>query len=248
MSSYLTLPTALIGSCLAPLLAQLSAPLMAAEFEDQSKLVSFYGSFGVTVAPDVEEDTSGSGGSSHYVWSDPEASTGQRVAVGHLIGKGNQSGGWAFGIELASSTTDITPRTYDVGGLSFNNTSSRTLRYTTAGALVYGGYQYGINNVPEEVSVFFFLTPFLGGGAAWADSEIRDSVGTYAGERGVGYYIEGGLRFGFAITEKHWLLGVMVDGVVGTSTVNVEFGSGQTSELTLERGGVGGAFFVGYRL
>ena len=240
MRSYLTLPTALISSCL--------ASLVAAEFEDQAKLVSFYGSFGVTVAPDVEEDTSGSGGSSHYVWSDPEASTGQRVAVGHLIGKGKESGGWALGFELAGSTTDITPGAYDVGGLSFTNTSSRTLRYTTAGAVLYGGYQFGINNVPEEVSVFFFLTPFIGGGAAWADSEIRDSVGSYAGERGVGYYIEGGLRFGFAITEKHWLLGVMVDGVVGTSSVNVDFGGGQTSELTLERGGVGGALFVGYRL
>jgi hypothetical protein len=220
----------------------------ALEEHGHAKTVDFYGSFGLTVAPDVEEDTQGPAGSSHYIWQHQKEDNGQRLAVGHLICDGGPQGGLAFGVEIAGSTTNITPRSYEVGGITFANTSSRTLRYTTAGLQLYGGYEFGINPERDDISAFFILAPFIGGGAAWADSEVRDLAGTYAGERGVGYYIEGGLRLGFFLTEKNWLLGLMVDGVIGTSTVKIDFAGGRSSELTLERSGICGAVVMGYRL
>ncbi len=234
-------------SCLLCSACSISSAL-ALEEHGHAKTVDFYGSFGLTVAPDVEEDATGSGGSSHYEWRDLKDNTGLRAAVGHLICEGGPQGGLAFGVEIAGSTTNITPRSYDVGGSSFANTSSRTLRYTTAGALLYAGYEFGINPDRDEVSVFLFLAPFVGGGAAWADGEVRDINGTYASKRGLGFYVEGGLRLGLAATEKNWLLGVMVDGVIGTSRVKMDFGNGNSTDMTLDRLGVGGSVFVGFRL
>ena len=92
------------------------------------------------------------------------------------------------------------------------------------------------------------FAPFIGGGAARADSEVRDSSGTYANDSGIGWYLEGGLRAGFVITERHWLGGVLVDFTVGTSEVDVDFGGGRKSNLTLNHIGVGGSLVIGYRL
>jgi len=227
--------------------AGLIAPLIAVDEvgHENDKSVDFYGSLGLTVAPEIEESASGAGGSSLYKWQDAEDSYGQRLAVGHLICKGGPQGGWNLGVEIAASTTDITPRTYEVGGLSFANTSSSKLRYTTGGALIHFGYQFGSEPEPEEISAFFYIAPFIGGGAAWAQSELG---GTSTSENGLGYYVEGGLRFGFALAEKHWVLGFMIDGVVGTSRVKIDFGGSNSSELSLDRLGVGGALFMGYRL
>jgi hypothetical protein len=209
------------------------------------KSVDFYLSLGMTVAPEVEEFTTGPSGGSNYIWNDPAEDFGQRIALGHLINKEGARGNWSLGVELVGTTTDITPSSYEIGGITFANTSSRTLRYSTAGALLHFGYQFGSEPKPEEISAFIFLAPFIGGGAAWADSEFGSAT-RY--ETGLGYYVEGGLRFGFAFAEKHFVLGFMVDAVIGTSTVNIDFDAGQSSELTLKRAGIGGALFAGYRL
>jgi hypothetical protein len=113
---------------------------------------------------------------------------------------------------------------------------------------LFGGYEFGINPDAAEISAFFLLGPFIGGGVALADSEVRDSSGTYANDSGIGWYLEGGLRAGFVITEKRWLGGVLVDFTVGTSEVDVDFGGGTSSTLTLKRIGVGGSLVIGYRL
>jgi hypothetical protein len=215
--------------------------------DDHPNTVDFYSSFGVTVAPDVEETAKGPSGTSEYVWRDPEDSIGYRFSLGHLICTGGPTGGSAIGVELVGSMTDITPNSYDTGGLSFANTSGNSLNYTTAGVLLHYGYQFGADPEADEIDAFMYLAPFIGGGAAWADSEFRNGS-SYDRKSGLGYYIEGGLRLGFAIEEKHFLLGIVVDGVIGTSQVKIDYGGGRSSELTLDRLGVGGSVILGYRL
>jgi hypothetical protein len=113
--------------------------------------------------------------------------------------------------------------------------------------LLHYGYQFGADPEAEEIHTFIYLAPFIGGGAAWADSEFRNGS-SYESNSGLGYYIEGGLRLGFALEEKHWLLGVIIDGVIGTSRVKIDYGGGRSSELTIDRLGMGGYVVLGYRL
>lgn len=229
-------------------LGTMSATLQAADFEEVTNTGDWYISLGVAVAPEVEEKTSGPGGSTTYEWKDIEDNIAPRLAIGYLACSGGNLGGWALGSEFVATTCDITPATYEAGGLTFSNTSSNHLRYSTAGVTLFGGYEFGINPDATEISAFFLLGPFIGGGVALADSEVRDSSGTYANDSGIGWYLEGGLRAGFVITEKRWLGGVLVDFTVGTSEVDVDFGGGTSSTLTLKRIGVGGSLIIGYRL
>lgn len=224
------------------------ARLAAADFVEWSTTHDWYLSLGVTQAPEVEEDTSGPGGDSTYEWKGIEDSTAPRLAIGHLTCAGGLSGGWALGIEGVFTTCETTPSRYEVDGLEFGNTSSRNLRYSTLGVTVFGGYQFGINADADKLSSFLLIGPFLGGGAAYADSEVRDQGGTYDSDSGIGWYVEGGLRGGFFLTERHWLLGLMVDFTIGTGEVEIDFGNDTDSTLTHERVGVAGAVVVGYRL
>ncbi len=226
----------------------MSSALHAAEFEEVTNTGDWYVSLGVTVAPDVKENTSGPSGSTTYDWKQQKDDVAPRLAIGYLACSGGKLGGWALGAEFVVSTCDITPATYEAGGQTFSNTSSNHLRYSTLGATIFGGYEFGINPDDNEISSFLLFAPFIGGGMARADSEVRDARGTYANDSGIGWYLEGGLRAGFVITERHWLGGVLVDFTVGTSEVDVDFGGGRKSTLTLDHIGVGGSLIIGYRL
>ena len=229
-------------------LGTMSTTLRAAEFEEVTNTGDWYVSLGVTVAPDVKEKTSSPNGSTTYDWKDQKDDVAPRLAVGYLACSGGNLGGWALGTEFVATSCEITPATYDAGGLTFANTSRNHLRYSTVGATLFGGYEFGINPDDNEISAFLLLAPFIGGGMALADSEVRDSSGTYANDSGIGWYLEGGLRAGFVITERHWLGGVLVDFTVGTSEVDVNFGGDRKSTLTLNHIGVGGSLVIGYRL
>lgn len=222
--------------------------LGAADFEDWSETSDWYISVGAAPVPDIEEETSGVGGSSTYEWDNLEGDFAPRLALGCLACAGDARGGWTLGIEGVFTTCDVTPSRYDVGGLRFSNTSNRTLRYHTAGVLVSGGYQFGIDPDADTISSFLILAPFLGLGAAYADSEVRDQNGTYESDSGVGWYVEGGLRAGFIVTERKWLGGVLVDLVYSSGEVDVDFSDGSSSTLTHERFGLAASLMVGYRL
>jgi hypothetical protein len=224
------------------------APLAAADFAEWADTRDWYLALGVTQAPEIEEETSGPGGESTYEWEGIEDSTAPRLAIGYLACSGGARGGWALGIEGVFTTCDVTPSRYDVGSLEFSNTSNESLRYSTLGLTVFGGYQFGINADPDTLSSFLIIGPFLGLGGAMADSEVRDQNGTYARDNGFGWYVEGGLRGGFFLTEKHWVLGVMVDFMISTGELDISFDDNTESTLTHDRVGLAGALVVGYRL
>lgn len=229
-------------------LALSTSALPAVDFVEWTNTSDWYLSLGATRAPDVEEETSGPGGGSTYEWNGVEDSVAMRLAIGYLACSGGPKGGWALGIEGVATTCDVTPARYEVDGLTFNNTSSRSLSYTTVGATMYGGYQFGINPDRDTVSAFLLIAPFVGFGAALADSEVRDQNGTYDSGDGIGWYVEGGLRAGFFLTEKNWLLGFFADFTFGTGEVEVDFDNSSESTLTYDRVGFAGSLMVGYRL
>lgn len=226
----------------------LGSSLAAADFEARTETSDWYVAFGVAPVPEVEEETTGTGGGSTYEWENLEGDVAPRLALGYLACSGAARGGWALGIEAVFTTCDVTPSRYKVGGLTFSNTSDRTLRYHTAGVLVSGGYEFGINADNDSLSPFLIITPFLGLGAAFADSEVRDQNGAYDSDSGIGWYAEGGLRAGLMLTERRWLAGVLVDLVYSSGRVDLDFSDGSSSTLVHERLGVTASLIVGYRL
>lgn len=232
------------GLALAAMLSQL---VIGADFEQSIETGDWYVSFGVAPAPDVEEKGAGPGGQSTYSWDGVEDNLGPRLAIGYLACSGGSNGGLALGIEGVLTTCNVTPNSYRVGGQKFINTSNNTLRYSTAGAVVFGGYEFGINPDNEALSSFLVIGPFLGLGAAYADSELPSQGNNYDKAHGTGWYVEGGLRAGFFVTEKRWIGGVMADLVYSTGEVDIDYSDGRSSTLTHERSSVGGALVIGYR-
>ena len=228
--------------------AALGSSLGAADFDAWTKTGDWYVSLGVAPVPEVEEETTGTGGGSTYEWENLEGDIAPRLALGYLACAGAARGGWALGIEAVFTTCDVTPTKYKVDGLTFSNTSNQTLRYHTAGVTVYGGYQFGINDNADSISAFLILTPFLGLGAAFADSEVRDQNGSYASDSGIGWYAEGGLRTGLLFTEKNWVMGALIDLTYGSGEVDLDFDDGSSSTLVHERVGLTASLMVGYRL
>lgn len=222
--------------------------LAAAQFEDRTRTQDWYLSFGAAPVPEIEERIRGGAGSSTYEWESLEGDFSPRLALGYLTCAGDSRGGWTMGIEAVVTTCDVTPGKYRVGGLTFANTSSRSLYYHTAGVLLSGGYQYGINPDSDSLSAFLILAPFLGLGAAYADSEVRDQNGAYDSDSGIGWYAEGGLRLGVMFTERRWVGGVLADLVYSSGEVDLDFDDGSSSTLVHERFGVAASLMVGYRL
>lgn len=226
----------------------LGSSLAAEDFSAWTETGDWYVSLGIAPVPEVEEETSGSGGGTTYEWENLEGDYAPRLALGYLACAGAANGGWALGIEAVFTTCDVTPSKYKIDGLTFSNTSNRTLRYHTAGVTVYGGYQFGINDDSESVSPFVIITPFLGLGAAYGDSEVRDQNGAYESDSGIGWYAEGGLRTGLLLTEKQWVVGVLLDLTFSSGEIDIDFDDGSASTLVHERVGLTASLLVGYRL
>jgi hypothetical protein len=222
--------------------------LSAADFVEWTETRDWLLSVGAAPVPDIEEKTNNVGGSTTTEWKKLEGDFSPRLALGYLSCAGGPQGGWTVGIEGVLTTCDVTPAQYQVDGLTFANTSKRTLRYHTAGVLLSGGYQFGIHPPVENISSFLIIAPFVGLGAAYADSEIRDQNGTYDHGNGVGWYVEGGLRAGFFVTERQWLGGFVADLVYSSGEVDVDFTNGSSSSLVHERTGFSASLVVGYRL
>ena len=226
----------------------LGSSLSAADFAAWTETGDWYVSLGIAPVPEVEEETTGTGGGSTYEWENLEGDIAPRLALGYLACAGASNGGWALGVEAVFTTCDVTPSKYKVDSLTFSNTSDRTLRYHTAGVTVYGGYQFGITDNTDSASAFLIITPFLGLGAAYADSEVRDQNGTYDSDSGIGWYAEGGLRTGFLLTEKHLVIGALIDLTFSSGEVDLDFSNGSSSTLVHERIGLTASLMVGYRL
>ncbi len=222
--------------------------LAAAELDVWTETSDWYISLGAAPMPEVEEETSSNNGSSTYEWENLDGDFAPRLALGYLACSGGARGGWTMGIEAVLTTGDVTPSKYKVGGLTFSNTSNRTLRYHTAGLTVSGGYQFGINADADTISPFLIIAPFVGAGAAFADSEVRDQNGAYESASGIGWYAEGGLRSGLMFTERRWVGGVLIDLTYGSGEVDLDFNDGSSSTLVHERVGVTASLMVGYRL
>lgn len=202
---------------------------------------------GATPAPDVSEFSTDSGGATtRYDWQGGRKTGYQGVATlmcGRTLGDGN---GIQFGLDLAFATYNITPRTFDVGGASFDNGSPGELNYRTVGLNLVGGWSWGVRN-REDLLPLITVDAFLGGGLAWAENELHTPGGSYERQNGAGGYYEAGLRVGAYITEQRWIYGLNVTYTYGQGQVEMDFGSGYSSELDLEREGFGVTGLMGYR-
>lgn len=241
-------PRLVVPSLMAVMALSAGTSLSAAELDVWTETSDWYISLGAAPMPEVEEETSGNNGSSTYEWESLDGDFAPRLALGYLACSGGARGGWTMGIEGVLTTCDVTPSKYNVGGLTFSNTSTNTLRYHTVGVMVSGGYQFGINADADTLSTFLIIAPFLGLGAAFADSEVRDQNGTYESDSGIGWYAEGGLRGGLMLTERRWVGGILIDLTYSSGEVDIDFNDGSSSTLVHERMGVAASLMVGYRL
>ncbi len=241
----LVLGAGLIG-VLAPS-AQAADPLFAdVDFHDL--LLGFV----LPPSPKVtERATANDGTQTNYRWRDPGQSFGYGGEVGMICGTGHPWGGLVWGAMLSGVDYDITPGTYSVdGGGTVANTSPDKLHYRTLGVTLMGGYEYGINSndgLGDGISSFVMVLPLIAGGAAWTDDEQHNLSGSYVRERHTGSYYQFGLRLGGYLTERDWIYGVVVDGLIGRARAQLSFPGNISSELTLKQQGVGFGLIAGYR-
>ena len=245
--SFLSMATVMgISGCLSALSTTqaFAADQRLAEFD----YVRLQASFSAVSNPDVEEDSSPAGGSNtHYEWEGLR-DTGYQMAITALFGRGISSeSAWQWGAEFVYGSYDITPQgfsTTGTGGGSTKNGSTAKLYHKTYGVNVVGGWQYGMINV-DEFTGFIEIMPHIGAGFATAENEVNTGT-SYIKESGSGAYWEAGLRVGAYITEKRFIYGVTLNYQYGRSTVDVDF-PGYTSEMELERHGLGIGAVAGYR-
>ena len=234
-----------IGGCLglAVMVPALAEDLKIAEFDYLRLQVSI----GAVEAPDVEEDTTDNTGvNTSYEWNGGRES-GYQAALTVLVGRGKMGGGgWQWGAELVYGHYDITPDGFNVSGAGFDNTSGNELTHQTIGVNLVGGYQWGLTNL-GEFSGFVEIMPHIGGGVAMAESEVHTLSGGYETERGTGAYWEVGLRLGAYITERQFIYGFNVSYAYGTAEMDMDFAGGFSSELKLDRNGLGISAVAGYR-
>lgn len=211
------------------------------------RYLTFLVGFGATPAPDVTEfSKDGAGTTTRYNWEGARKTGYQGIATlmcGRTLGDGN---GIQFGLDLAFATYDIRPRTFDVAGSSFDNGSPGDLNYRTIGVNVVGGWSYGIRN-RDDLLAIVTVDAFLGGGLAFAENELHTAGGSYERANGTGGYYETGLKVGAYITEQRWIYGLNVTYTFGQGRVGMDFGSGYSSKLDLEREGFGITGLMGYR-
>lgn len=226
----------------APLATALLSPLRAADIP----VLDLYASVGIAAGWEVEERSTAPGGATtDYEWAGGDEN-GIAYAIGVLGGRAYDWGGVVGSLEATLGEQDLTPDSYDVGGAGFPNTSASELRARTAGARLYVGYEYGMNEDHEGITGYLLVMPFFGGGFLWTDSELH-AGGSYERQRGRGSYWEAGLRVAGFLTERRWTFGVAVDWAVGGGHSSMDFAGGYRSELELERNGVAFTGLAGYR-
>jgi hypothetical protein len=197
-------------------------------------------------APKVTEDSKekSTGLITSYDWKDG-ANTGTQVSVTGLFGQMRSAGNWEYGASLNFFQADITPKSYEVQHSAYLATSGNTFHYRTLGVCVLGGYQYGLTYL-NDFRGFVEITPFVGGGIAWADNEVHTASSTYLTETGTGPYWEYGLRAGAYITERRFIYGISLGLTGGNAKVTMDF-PGYESELSLNRLGFSFGVVAGYR-
>jgi hypothetical protein len=205
-------------------------------------------SISAVAGPDIEEDSSPSGGSNtNYEWEGLRES-GYQATVGAYFGHGHSGeSAWQWGPELVFSSFDITPQSFLVngsGGGTPKNGSTADLYYRTYGVNLAGGWVYGLTNI-NEFTGFIEIMPSIGGGLATADNEVYDGT-NYVKGSGTGGYIELGLRAAAYITERRFIYGFQVMYQYSRAKVDIEY-TGYNSELEINRHGFGIGGVFGYR-
>lgn len=235
---------ALLGALVAPGLS--AAEAAVAGHADGSHFLDVRVGVASTPAPEISEEVTSAGTSAGYEWMGSSES-GWQLAIGSRCMRLCGYGGWIGGIDLVAAEADITPgsvRRSD--GTVF--VLGQDLAYRSAGLQLAAGYAVASSLNPEELAIQFELTPFIGGGGAWAQTAGVGPSGSLVRDSGWGYYYEYGVRAGLYFTERHFLAGINAFWLMGSGSVDVELGNtGAQSELTLDRDGFGGGFDVGWR-
>jgi len=227
------------------LLSALGAGAWAAEGDGESFHDLMFG-FGGVPTPDITEETTDSVGvKTTYEWQDPK-SFGFQGSVTLLNGTIQNDGGIVWGGELVFANYNITPGSFLVGGIPFDNGSTADLAYQTAGVNLVVGYHYGMQ-ASQNLHGFLEILPLIGFGVARADNEVQTVGGQYLKESGTGTYFQYGVRIGAYLTERHWIYGVTGSYLAGEGSVEMDFPGGFKSELSLEQSGLAFGGVAGYR-
>jgi hypothetical protein len=235
-----------VCTCGCLLLSTVCGPQLWSEDEKALPFRNLLLSVASAPAPKVTEDSkdTASGVTTSYDWKDGNT-TGTQVSVTGLFGRMRPAGSWEFGASLDFFQADITPKSYEVAHSVYLATSGNSFRYRSLGVCLLGGYQYGLTWINDFRGVVE-ITPFAGGGIAWADNEVHTAGGANLTATGTGPYLEYGLRAGAYITERRFIYGLNLGLTGGNAKVKMDF-PGYQSELSLNRLGFSFGAVAGYR-
>ena len=189
----------------------------------------------VLPVPYVHEDISTDGVSGSYDWKQNgyPGGRGVRMELGWWHATRDYAGTWTpvwmVGINFA--TTDITPKSYDVGsGTVSNNRADLSVRYKQYGAAL--GYGLATPAHATEIGdMHWEFMPFVRGGLA--KSETTSPGANPVVGSGTGRWWEGGLEAGFVLASDHWVLNPFISGSYGKFNADIDLPNNTTSDMTI---------------
>lgn len=199
-------------------------------------------------APEISERISGPATpTASYDWKDVDEQ-GIQISAGVALGsKARWWGGTVAQADLVFASYDITPGYLQRSdGATFSPASSG-LKYRTLGGQLAYGYHWASTIERQQLAVHFEFTPFIGAGLASAETSGLNTLGDAASYEDTSMYYEYGVRTGFYLTERGFLLGLTAFYVTGSDDLTIDLGGGASSELTLDREGFGAGLMSGWR-
>ncbi|MBA2479645.1 MAG: hypothetical protein H0V44_03205 [Planctomycetes bacterium] len=247
MSYQILRSTAFPALLLLPMWAGTASAVEPETPADQACFFDLRAGFTRSHAPEIEEETNASGGGpTKYEWEGTNTH-GMEFTLGAMTGRLCDYGGMVIGGQVAYAQYDISPSFFRRNdGITFSPAGYQ-LRNRTAGIDLMAGYGWSSSLNPDDLAVYLEFTPFVGGGASWADTEGLNTAAARVKESGMGWYYEHGLRGGLYLTERHFIVGVTGHYAWGSGEVDIDLPGGGKSTLTLDRAGFGGGVEAGWR-
>lgn len=194
---------------------------------------------GSTPSPDIHETVDGGGASGKTYHWDGGPSHGTTLDVSARCIHLHDWGGVVYRSSLIGSQTKTTPAAFvDSAGRRLA-TGGHSLSYRQVGIQLGVGYGWASSTDPEDLAFYGEVMPFVGIGAANANTEGANATGAVITRSGWGYYDEVGLQLGAYLTERHFIVGVTSFYATGTGKVSIDLPGGGKSSLTTDRDGLG---------
>lgn len=196
----------------------------------------------------IEEDVSTVGQlGAGYSWNS-EDHRGNRGSLGVVWGQ-DRKRGFIAGAGLSYTRWETTPSSY-TGGPGVPTTYLYSNQNVLDAKLLMldlqVGYQVGMN-LNETISTWIELAPTLGIGGMTAISEAQVAPGMFRTASGTNLALEYGLRGGWYLGERNWMLGVTGAWAYTRADVDIDFSQYTSSTLRIEGKGFRLGVEAGYR-